>query len=112
MRTLPDLTFSSARTAIDVAEASEIARMARTGDLVMITASRRVALLDLPASERLDSTLGLRAIPRVPLGRRTGLFLLVLRPVEFSANPIAAYPTSVSGPRQIEDADVIEASAI
>src|SRR5436190_10914423 len=83
-----------------------------SGDLVMITASRRVALLDLPASERLDSTLGLRAIPRVPLGRRTGLFLLALRPVEFSANPITAYPTTISGPRQIEDADVIEASAI
>lgn len=82
------------------------------GDLVMVTRRRRVALLDLPASERLDSTMGLRAIPRVPLGRRTGLFLLVLRPVEFSANPIAAYPTTIAGPRQIEDSDVIEATAI
>ena len=204
MAILPDLTAASARTAIDVAEAAEIARMARTGDpnvlssdvlqqllgnsalvldglrrrpryfdgkfltgadltrdqdyirqrqadlaratgtgvvtgldvtvegsaggeqvvitpghgvtpsgdLVMVTTRRRVALLDLPAAERLDSTLGLRAIPRMPLGRRTGLFLLVLRPVEFSANPIAAYPTSIAGPRQIEDADVIEATAI
>lgn len=83
-----------------------------SGDLVMIATRRRVPLLDLPASERLDSTLGLRAIPRTPLGRRTGLFLLALRPVEFSANPIAAYPTSIAGPRQIEDADVIEATAI
>lgn len=83
-----------------------------SGDLVMVTARRRVALLDLPASERLDSTLGLRAIPRMPLGRRTGLFLLVLRPVEFSANPMAAYPTTIAGPRQIEDADVVEATAI
>jgi hypothetical protein len=56
--------------------------------------------------------MGLRAIPRLPLGRRTGLFLLVLRPVEFSANPIAAYPTTIAGPRQIEDSDVIEATAI
>ncbi|MCC6829083.1 MAG: hypothetical protein IT550_12730, partial [Novosphingobium sp.] len=71
-----------------------------SGDLVMVTSRRRVALLDLPASERLDSTMGLRAIPRLPLGRRTGLFLLVLRPVEFSANPIAAYPTTIAGPRQ------------
>ena len=83
-----------------------------SGDLVMVTSRRRVALLDLPASERLDSTMGLRAIPRLPLGRRTGLFLLVLRPVEFSANPIAAYPTTIAGPRQIEDSDVIEATAI
>ena len=36
----------------------------------MITTRRRMPLLDLPASERLDSTLGLRAIPRLPLGRR------------------------------------------
>jgi len=201
---MPDLTFSSARTAIDVAEATEIARMARTGDpnvlstdalqrllgnsalvldglrrrpryfdgkfltgadltrdqdyirqrqadlaratgtgvidglqvsiqgsvggeqvvirpghgvtpagdLVMITTRRQVPLLDLPTSERLDSTLGLRAIPRTPLGRRTGLFLLALRPVEFSANPIAAYPTSIAGPRQVEDSEVVEATAI
>lgn len=204
MPTLPDLSASSARTAIDVAEASEIARLARqgdpnvlstddmqrllgnsalvldglrrrpryfdgkfltgadltrdqdyirqrqadlaratgtgivsglnvtlestaggeavvitpghgvtpSGDLVMVTTRRRVALLDLPASERLDSTMGLRAVPRLPLGRRTGLFLLVLRPVEFSANPVAAYPTTIAGPRRIEDSDVIEASAI
>lgn len=201
---MSDLTFSSARTAIDVAEAAEIARLARTGDpnvlstdamqqllgnsalvldglrrrpryfdgkfltgadltrdqdyirqrqadlaratgtgvidglevsisgsaggeqvsirpghgvtpagdLVMITTRRQVPLLDLPTSERLDSTLGLRAIPRTPLGRRTGLFLLALRPVEFSANPIAAYPTTISGPRQVEDSEVIEATAI
>src|SRR5829696_4499881 len=83
-----------------------------SGDLVMITTHRRMPLLDLPASEQLDATLGLRAIPRMPLGRRTGLFLLALRPVEFSANPIVAYPTTVAGPRQIEDADVIEATAI
>jgi hypothetical protein len=48
----------------------------------------------------------------MPLGRRTGLFLLVLRPVEFSANPIVAYPTTIAGPRRIEDGDVIEATAI
>lgn len=83
-----------------------------TGDLVMITTRRRLALLDLPASERLDSTLGLRAIPRAPLGRRTGLFLLALRSVEFSANPIAAYPTSIAGPRQVEDSEVVEATAV
>jgi hypothetical protein len=48
----------------------------------------------------------------VPLGRRTGLFILALRPVEFTANPIAAYPTSITGRRTVEDGDIIEASAI
>jgi hypothetical protein len=82
------------------------------GDLVLVTTQRSIVALDLPSTERLDATLGLRRDPRMPLGRRTGLFVLALRPVEFTANPIAAYPTSITGQRQIEDGDVIEATAI
>jgi hypothetical protein len=82
------------------------------GDLVMLTADRQVPLLDLPTSRQLDSALGLADEPRVPLGRRSGLFILALRPVEFTANPIAAYPRSISGQRSVEDGDIIEASAI
>jgi hypothetical protein len=83
-----------------------------TGDIVTVMTRRSIAPLDLPAVERLDASMGLRLSPAVPLGRRTGLFLLVLRSVEFTANPIAAYPTSITGPRRIEDGDVIEATAI
>lgn len=83
-----------------------------TGDIVTVMTRRQIAPLDLPAVERLDASMGLRLAPAVPLGRRTGLFLLVLRAVEFTANPIAAYPTSINGPRRIEDGDVIEATAI
>ncbi|MEM6898245.1 MAG: hypothetical protein AAF583_00535 [Pseudomonadota bacterium] len=82
------------------------------GDLVMISHRRRVPLLDLPTSRQLDVALGLADAPRVPLGRRSGLFLLALRPVEFTANPIAAYPRTISGQRTVEDGDIIEASAI
>ena len=83
-----------------------------TGDIVMVTTRRSIALLDLPTVERLDASMGLRLQPRLPLGRRTGLFLLALRSVEFTANPIAAYPTTITGPRQVEDGDIIEATAI
>lgn len=83
-----------------------------TGEIVTVMTRRQIAPLDLPAVERLDASMGLRLAPAVPLGRRTGLFLLVLRAVEFTANPIAAYPTSINGPRRIEDGDVIEATAI
>ena len=82
------------------------------GDLVMVTTVRSVPLLDLATSRQLDATFGLAVSPRVPLGRRTGLFLLALRPVEFTANPIAAYPTTIDGPRQIQDGDIIEATSI
>ena len=82
------------------------------GELVAVATRRTIPLLDLANSRRLDATFGLRLEPRAPLGRRTGLFILALRPVEFTANPIAAYPTTVSGPRQVEDGDIIEATAI
>jgi hypothetical protein len=83
-----------------------------SGDLVMITKRRQVPLLDLPTSRQLDAALGLADEPRIPLGRRSGLYILALRPVEFTANPIAAYPRSVTGRRTVEDGDIIEASAI
>ncbi|MGF6743927.1 hypothetical protein [Paraburkholderia atlantica] len=83
-----------------------------SGDLVMVTSARAVPLLDLATSRQLDVTFGLSELPRVPLGRRTGLFVLALRPVEFTANPISAYPTCIDGPRQIQDGDVIEATSI
>lgn len=83
-----------------------------SGDVVMLTQTRDVPLLDLPMSRQLDAAMGLREEPRVPLGRRTGLFILALRAVEFTANPIAAYPRTISGKRTVEDGDIIEATAI
>ncbi len=83
-----------------------------TGDIVMVTQPLTLSPLDMPTVQKLDFTLGLSLQPRQPLGRRTGLFLLTLRSVEFTANPIAAYPTTISGPRQVQDGDIIEATAI
>ena len=86
--------------------------MTPAGDLVSVTTARTFPLLDLPNTEKLDAAFGLRLKPSQPLGRRTGLFILALRAVEFTANPIAAYPTTISGPRQMQDGDIIEATAI
>lgn len=83
-----------------------------SGDVVMLTQRRDVPLLDLPLTRQLDAAMGLREEPRVPLGRRTGLFILALRAVEFTANPIAAYPRTITGKRTVEDGDIIEATAI
>lgn len=83
-----------------------------SGSLVMLTSARDVPLADLPTVRELDAAMGLAEQPRVPIERRTGLYILALRPVEFTANPIAAYPRSVTGRRTVEDGDIIEASAI
>lgn len=83
-----------------------------SGDLVMLSTMRDVPLMDLPSTRQLDDALGLSARPLVPVGNRTGLFILALRAVEFTANPIAAYPRTLSGQRGFEDGDIIEATAI
>ncbi|TGX53698.1 hypothetical protein E5A73_12845 [Sphingomonas gei] len=83
-----------------------------SGDVVMLGKRQDVPILDMPVTRQLDAALGLSAEPRVPLGRRSGMFVLALRAVEFTANPIAAYPRSITGQRTVEDGDIIEATAI
>lgn len=82
------------------------------GELVLLPRDLQVRLGNVPVAEQLSARFGLSRLPAAPLRSRTGLFVLALRPVEFSANPIGAYPTSITGTRTVEDADVIEATAV
>ncbi len=83
-----------------------------SGELVLLERSLTVDLADLPRAEGLSGKFGLGRIPVPPLRSRTGLFALALRPVEFTANPVGAYPTSITGQRTVEDGDVVEATAV
>lgn len=67
---------------------------------------------DIPEMERLDAAFGLSRIPRETARKRTGLYVLALRPVEYTANPIASYPTTLGGSRSAHDGDIIEAVAV
>jgi hypothetical protein len=82
-----------------------------SGELVLLERPLTVDLTDLPRAEGLSGKFGLGRIPVPPLRSRTGLFALALRPVEFTANPVGAYPTSITGQRTVEDGDVVEATA-
>ncbi len=82
------------------------------GELVLLAREVSVQLANIPVAEQLSARFGLSRIPQPPLRSRTGLFVLALRPVEFTANPIGAYPTSITGKRTVEDGDVIEATAV
>ncbi|MGZ8228726.1 MAG: hypothetical protein ACXWUS_03670 [Burkholderiales bacterium] len=82
------------------------------GELTLLPRNVSVRLADIPLSEQLSARFALSRRPQPPLRNRTGLFVLALRPVEFTANPIGAYPTSITGQRTVEDGDVIEATAI
>lgn len=83
-----------------------------SGELVLLPRNIDVQLANLPVAEQLSARFGLSRLPQPPLRSRTGLFVLALRPVEFTANPIGAYPTSITGQRTVEDGDVIEATAV
>jgi len=82
------------------------------GELVLLPRDVSVQLANIPVAEQLSASFGLSRVPQPPLRSRTGLFVLALRPVEFTANPIGAYPTSITGQRTVEDGDVIEATAV
>lgn len=83
-----------------------------SGELVLLERPLTVNLADIPRAERLSGKFGLGRIPVPPLRSRTGLFALALRPVEFTANPVGAYPTSITGERTVEDGDIVEATAV
>jgi hypothetical protein len=82
------------------------------GELVLLPRQVAVSLANIPAAEQLSARFGLSRVPQPPMRSRTGLFVLGLRPVEFTANPIGAYPTSITGQRTVEDGDVVEGTAI
>ena len=82
------------------------------GELVLLPNDLTIHLSDLPDEQNLDVQFNLAPIPNAPARTRSGLYVLALRPVEFTANPITSYPTSIQGTRTTHDGDIVEATAI
>jgi hypothetical protein len=83
-----------------------------TGELVVLFDPLTVDPAHVPEVQRLDAAFGLQVIPNEPGRTRTGLYVLALRPVEWTANPIGAYPASLTGTRTIEDSTIVEGIAV
>ncbi|QRN93108.1 hypothetical protein JRI60_28310 [Archangium violaceum] len=84
-----------------------------SGEAVVIPSELgNVRLDDIPEIQRLDAAFGLAQIPRETARNRSGLYIVALRPVEYTANPVAQYPSSAGGTRTAHDGDIIEATAI
>ena len=83
-----------------------------SGKIVVLPEDLDVSLVNVPEATRLDASFGLREIPRASAQNRTGIFVVALRAVQYTANPIASYPTSLAADRSVEDSDIIEAVAI
>src|SRR6266849_2907854 len=82
------------------------------GGLVMITNDLTVRISDLAEEENLDVQFGISTLPAPVARTRTGFYVIALRPVQFTAHPIASYPTNVQGTRSTHDANIVEATAV
>ena len=82
-----------------------------SGEMVMLSSPLRIDFTDVSLSQRLGIAFDVMATAHDPGRSLTGLYVLALRPVEFTAHPITSYPTSLDAPRQASDGDIIEAAA-
>ncbi len=82
------------------------------GELVEIPNDLTLRISDLAEQQSLDVQFGISDVRVAPGATRTGLYVIVLRPVQFTANPITAYPTTVQGTATKRDGDIVEATAI
>ena len=106
---------------LDVENIGERARSVRiaaghgitpAGELVTIGDDTVVDLADVPEIRKLDASFGIAEIPKQTALNRSGLYILALRPVEYTAHPVASYPTSINGVRSVQDGHIVEATAI
>ncbi len=82
------------------------------GELVIIPDELNVDLADIPEIQKLDARFGISVIPKQASRNRSGLYILALRPVEFTDGPLASYPTSINASRSVEDGNIVEATAV
>ena len=83
-----------------------------SGEMVVLDEDLDIDVTNIPELQRLDLAFNLQVIPNEPGSTRTGLYVLALRAVEWTANPTAAYPTSLTGERTVQDGNIIEAVAV
>lgn len=82
------------------------------GELVLLPEALTINLANIAEIQQLNVQLELSRVPSEPPRTRSGIFIVALRPIEFTDNPIASYPTSLTGPRTVEDSDIVEAVAV
>ncbi|WP_367023466.1 hypothetical protein [Aliikangiella maris] len=82
------------------------------GERVVIAQLLNIQLSNITHIRQLNIKLGLSQSPKAPLRSLNGIYLVVLRPLEYTANPIAAYPDNIGEKRQFHDGDIIEATAL
>jgi hypothetical protein len=82
------------------------------GEAVLLPGDKTVDLSDVPRLENLNASFGLAQDPQAPFHNLTGLFVLGLRAVEFTANPTPVFPPSLSTSQSLQDGEIVEATAV
>lgn len=82
------------------------------GELVSLSEPVQVRAANIPGVTRVDASLGIRQLPDEPVGSRSGVYVLLARPVEYTDNPEVAYSTGINDRRRLEHGEVVEAVAL
>ena len=82
------------------------------GEQVFIPSNLTIHLSSLALQPNLDVKFGIATEPGPAPANRTGLFAVALRPVQFTANPITSFPTTIKGTRTSHDGDIVEATSV
>jgi len=82
------------------------------GEVVRLLRPVTIEVGNLPSIQLLDATFGLAKLPGEPLGTSSGIFVLALRPVEFTDNPTISYPVGLDDRRRLEQGEIVEATAL
>jgi len=82
------------------------------GERVFLPSDITISLHNIALSEELNVKMGLSRKPSPPDRSRSGIYIVALRPLEFTANPTSSYPVDVDGKRDMRDGSIIEATAI
>ena len=82
------------------------------GELVAVSSDMTVRLADLEVESNATPQVAPSGQAAQSASQRTGLYVIALQPLEYDADPITAYPTTVQGPRTTHDGDIVAATAI
>nr|WP_319491941.1 hypothetical protein [uncultured Desulfobacter sp.] len=82
------------------------------GERVFLPNDVDISLHNIALAETLNVKMGLSRKPAPPDRSRSGIYIIALRPLEFTANPTSSYPVDVDGQRQMRDGSIVEATAI
>jgi hypothetical protein len=82
------------------------------GERVFLPNDVSISLDNISLSDELNVKMGLSRKPAPPDRSRSGIYILALRPLEFTANPTTSYPVDVDGKREMRDGSIIEATAV